>query len=487
MSLTLTSAQLSQLRQTVGQLFVLDQPEVLMTYECDACLLIKAVPDLVVLPRTAEETADIIRLCHHWGLPFIPRGAGTGLSGGALPIDGGVMVGLNRLNRILDIDPVNHTATVETGVVNAWLNRDLKPHGLFYAPDPSSQAACTLGGNIAENAGGIHCFKYGVTTDHILALEVVSPEGDLLWLGGPHGHYIDTNWVNLFVGSEGTFGIATKAIVRLTPAPASTKVFLAAFNTLTDATNAVADIIAQGLKPSALEFIDDFTARAVDDAFHVGFPKEAEAVLLIELDGPSAYVAYAEDPLRAVLEHHHVSQLRTATHESERLKLWQARKGAAAAYGRIMPAFYLHDCVIPRSELSNLLLKIKAVAQEYDVLIGNVFHAGDGNLHPNILFDPDDPAMVERVLAAGHVILKACLEVGGVLSGEHGIGIEKAQYMDQLFTPSELDIMKRLKRVFDPTGLANPLKIFPHRGGCGESRHNHQLPLKLVNAGLGWV
>ncbi|MCA9841155.1 MAG: FAD-binding protein, partial [Cyanobacteria bacterium HKST-UBA03] len=488
----LSTQQLNALRQALGKLYVLDKPEVLKTYECDACLLIKAPPDVVVLPRTVEEVATVVRLCNEWRIPFVPRGAGTGLSGGALPVDGGVLIGLNRMDRILEVDAVNRLAVVECGVVNAWLNREVKPAGLFYAPDPSSQTACTIGGNVAENAGGIHCLKYGVTTDHVLGLEVVTPEGDVVWLGGRHGAYRHVNWVNMFVGSEGTMGIATKAIVKLTPVPDSVKVFLAAFSQTAQATGAVSQIIASGLGPSALEFIDDFTAQAVDAAFHVGFPKGAEAVLLIELDGHPSEVAEKEVRLKAILETFEVSQLRFATNEAERLQLWQARKGAAAAYGRIMPAFYLHDCVIPRAELTHVLHIIKTVASDYEVLIGNVFHAGDGNLHPNILFDPADSAMMARVLEAGEVILKACLGVGGVLSGEHGIGLEKAHFMDQLFGPVELEVMKRLKRVFDPMGLANPAKIFPAGGGCGEGRHSNReavkagLPLKQLNADQGW-
>lgn len=481
----ITPRLIHQFQRIVGKSFVHHASEVLTTYECDALVLMKQRPDLVVLPANTAEVAQVVQLCHQHQIPFIARGSGTGLSGGTLPVQGGVMIGLSRMNRILKIDPDNRTATVETGVINAWLNREAKSYGLFYAPDPSSQGACTLGGNIAENAGGIHCVKYGVTVDHILGLEVVTPEGEIVWLGGSHGHYQNVNWVGLFVGSEGTFGIATQAIVKLLPLPEKVKVFLAAFSHLEQASDAVADIMASGIQPSALEFMDDFTIRAVNQAFHVGFPEDAQAVLLIELDGFAAEVQLAEAQLLGILKTHQVTQLRAAEEEAERQKLWKARKGAVAAYGRVLPAFYLHDCVIPRGELTNLLKQIQAIGQKHNVIIGNVFHAGDGNLHPNILLDPKDEEMVHRVLLAGEEILHACLAVGGVLSGEHGIGVEKSDFMSLLFSASELEVMGRLKSVFDPQTLANPDKILPSRTGCGETRHG--LAHKMVQSGAGWI
>ncbi len=472
-------------QRIVGHAFVLDAPEVLKAYECDACVLMKAQPDLVVLPANTQEVAQVVKICHEFEIPFIARGSGTGLSGGTLPVSGGIFIGLSRMNHILEIDPENRIARVETGVINAWLNRDTRPFKLFYAPDPSSQAACSIGGNIAENAGGIHCVKYGVTTDHILGLEVVTPEGDIVSLGGPHGHYRGINWVGLFVGSEGTFGIATQAIVRLTPLPQTIKVFLASFSKLQHAAALVADIMASGLRPSALEMMDDVTIKAVNEAFSTGFPQDAEAVLLIELDGHTDEVAMAEQQLMPLLSQHQVQQLRQAEDEAERLTLWKARKGAVAAYGRILPAFYLHDCVIPRSELVHVLTQIQAIGKAHEVVIANVFHAGDGNLHPNILLDPDDPAMVKRVLAAGEEILKACLDVGGVLSGEHGIGIEKSEFMDLVFTWDEIDVMRRLKQVFDPKGIANPDKILPVKSGCGEVRKG--LAPHMLQAQGTWI
>lgn len=473
------------LKALVGSRYVLSRPEELAAYECDACLLIKARPDLVVLPNTTEEVAAVVALCHKKRVPFIARGSGTGLSGGALPVDGGVIIGLNRMNRIVEIDPDHRTATVETGIINAWLNQALKPYDLFYAPDPSSQSACTLGGNIAENAGGIHCIKYGVTTDHILGLEMVLPDGSVTWMGGKTRHSHGLNLVGLMVGSEGTLGIATRAIVRLTQMPSEIRVYLAAFNTLQEATGAVSKIISSGMVPSALEFMDSFTVKAVNKAFDVGFPETSEAVLLIELDGPAMALAHEEPKLKEILNEFKATQVKMADTEAERMKLWGARKGAVAAYGRIFPSFYLHDCVIPRSELTEVLTRIGDIAKNYRLTIGNVFHAGDGNLHPNILFDPDDADMVERVLVGGEEILKVCLEVGGTLSGEHGIGIEKSQYMPLLFSPEDLNKMLQVKRIFDPEGLANPSKIFPTRKGCGETKHATLQP--MLASGEVWI
>lgn len=479
-------ALIQRFERIIGKHHVHSAPEVLKAYECDALVLMKHTPALVVLPGSTQEVAQVVQLCRENRLPFIARGSGTGLSGGALPVEGSVIVGLSRMNRILEINVEDRTATVEAGVINAWLNRDARGYGLFYAPDPSSQAACTMGGNIAENAGGIHCLKYGVTVDHILALEVVTSDGEIVWLGGSHGHHRGTNWAGIFVGSEGTFGIVTRAIVRLLPLPESIKAFLCAFSALEDATDAVAEIVASGIKPAALEFMDEVTVRAVNQAFGIGFPEDSQAVLLIELDGTATHMALSEKRLLDILETRGITQLRTAETDADRQRLWQARKGAVSAYGRILPAFYLHDCVIPRSELTRLLRLIQAIGRKYNVIIGNVFHAGDGNLHPNILLDPGDADMVNRVLQAGEEILKACVSVGGVLSGEHGIGAEKAHFMPLLFSDSELAVMHRLKELFDPENLANPEKIFPVRSGCGEVRQGLSLN-KIMQSGVGWI
>ncbi len=469
----------------MGHRFVLDGPEELIAYECDACLLIKNAPEIVVLPKTTQEVSQVVSFCHTHKIPFTARGAGTGLSGGALPLKGGVLISLNRMDQILEIDTENHTATVEVGVVNAHLNQALEATGLFYAPDPSSQSACTLGGNIAENAGGIHCIKYGVTTDHILALEVVLPDGKITRLGGKTRSSHGLNLIGLLVGSEGTLGIITQATVQLTPKPTEIRAYLATFSTIESAGNAVSQIIASGLIPSALEFMDAFTVKAVNQAYDIGFPEDSEAVLLIELDGTLHVVLDQEDRLMAILSENNAQQTRSAQTAEDRQAIWAARKGAVAAYGRFQPAFYLHDTVIPRSELTSVLKKILAIGKKHQILIGNVFHAGDGNLHPNILFDPDDADMLQRILKGGEEILDVCLQAGGVLSGEHGIGIEKSKYMSRLFSEADLNKMKQIKAAFDPQQLSNPLKIFPIRAGCGETHLSISNP--LLTTGGAWI
>lgn len=473
----LQKSVIKTLQSIVGKRYVHTAREVLKTYECDGCLLVKEAPECVVLPNSTQEVAAVVKLCHQNKIPFVARGAGTGLSGGALTKEGGVIIGLSRMNRLIEIDTVTQTATVEAGIVNAWITKAVRPYQLFFAPDPSSQSVSTLGGNIAENAGGIHCVKYGVTTDHILGLEVVTSEGEVIWLGGKHGQQPSVNLMGIWVGSEGTFGVVTQAVVKLTPMPQQVKVFLAAFQTLKQSTDAIMAIIGSGVQPAALEFMDEVTVKAVNEAFQMGFPENAEALILVELDGDEEALQAGEAVLERVFQQYHALQVQSATDEAERLKLWKARKSAVAAYGRILPAFYLHDCVIPRSMLTEVLQAIQAIGKQYDVIVGNVFHAGDGNLHPNILLDPDDPAMVKRVLEAGEAMLQVCLSVGGVISGEHGIGLEKAESMAQQYTSEELAVMKRLKAVFNKSGLANPQKIFPQHKGCGETNHGvaHEL------------
>jgi glycolate oxidase len=490
-----TQAILPQLQALLGKAFVLTSPEALLAYGCDACTLVKAHAHVVVLPKTAQQVAKIVTLCRQAGVPYVARGAGTGLSGGALPVEGGVLIGLARMNRLLTLDPDSRTAVVEVGLINAMLNQLASPHNLFYAPDPSSQSACTLGGNIAENAGGIHCLQYGVTTDHVLDLEVVLPSGELLWLSGhPKGLHTrrvqGLNLVGLMVGSEGTLGIVTKAIVQLLPKPAHTVVVVATFNQLAQATQAVSAIITSNLLPSALELMDGFTVMAVNAAYHIGFPEDSEALLLIELAGNPTSVTNRQTDLLTLLQQHHSTQTQTATSPADRDALWKARKGAVAAYGRIAPAFYLHDCVIPRSQLTTVLAQLAIIAKRYQLPLGNVFHAGDGNLHPHLFFDPDDPEAVSRVLAAGDDILQTCLDAGGVLSGEHGIGIEKAHFMHKQFSETDLAMMYRIKAVFDPDRLANPGKILPQAKGCGETRKAmtpQQLAAMQTIHGTPWV
>lgn len=447
----------------------------------------KTCPDLVVLPQNTKEVSAVIQLCHQHHIPFIARGAGTGLSGGALALNGGIIISLAKMNQILDIDPLSLTATVQPGMVNAWLNDALKKHQLFYAPDPSSQSACTIGGNVAENAGGIHCIKYGVTTNHILEIEMVLPDGTVITLGSANRRHRGFNLQGVVTGSEGTLGIVTQVKVKLTPLAKTTKVFLAAFEKTKDSTHCVADIIQSGLIPAALEFMDHFTVTAVNQAFHIGFPENAEAVLLIELDGDPKAVETEETLLRSLLEKNSVSQIRTGDTEEERQTLWHARKKAVAAYGRFLPAFYLHDTVIPRSKLTEVLTQIIEISKKYDMTVGNVFHAGDGNLHPNILFDPDDRMMMDRVMRGGEEILKVCLEAGGTLSGEHGIGLEKSEYMNWIYSHDDLEKMLTVKTVFDPETIANPGKIFPTPGGCGEAKCGMDMSQTLSTHEGVWI
>lgn len=465
---------------------VLSKPEELLTYECEATLLFKGNPWLVVLPQNTQQVAACVKLCLQNNLPYIARGAGTGLSGGSVADTGGVIISLAKMNQITEVDPINQIATVQPGVVNATLNQTISALGLFYAPDPSSQSACTIGGNIAENAGGIHCLKYGVTVDHILAIEVVTPEGDCLWLGNTTGKNQLCNWVGLLVGSEGTLGIITQAVVKLLPQPKYTRVFLLSYDVVSQATQTVSAIIASGLQPAAMEFMDAFTIQSVNAAFNYGFSSTAKAILLIELDGTEAQVLADQQQLQKVIERFKPDAIEVADTLEDREKFWKGRKSAAASYGHYAPSFYLHDCVIPRRKLTEVITKIEAIAEKYQVMIGNVFHAGDGNLHPNILFNPNDPALLERALKAGDEILETCLSVGGVLSGEHGIGLEKQNYMDKQYNEETLRLMQELKTVFDPKQLSNPGKILPKRSTCGEIKHQEKLQT-LVASGQAWV
>lgn len=459
---------LKHLYDAVGKAFVLTKPEELRAYDCDAYLLKKALPQAVVLPATTQQVVAVVKVCNQFDISFTPRGAGTGLSGGALALHGGVIISLNRMQRIVSIDEANQIATVEAGVVNGRLNETLATSGFFFAPDPSSQSASTIGGNIAENAGGIHCLKYGVTTDHILALEVVTPYGDTIWLGSSSRFNIGLNLTGLLTGSEGTLGVVTQAVVALTRRPEAIQVLLAAFPTVDLAASCVSAIMKAGIAPAALEFMDAFTVRSVNAAFGVGFPEDSQAVLLIELDGSPVQVAQRAFQLKELLIQHQALQIKEAATPEARHDLWQARKKALASYGRYYPAFYLHDCVIPPSQLATVLKQILAVCKANNVAIANVFHAGDGNLHPHILFHPEEPGIHERVHAAGNAIIEICLAAGGTLSGEHGIGIEKSHLMPKVFNDADLGRMAAIKTVFDPNKRCNPDKIFPIRNGCGE-------------------
>jgi glycolate oxidase len=466
------------LREIVGEDAVIDRPEALSVYDCDGYTLERGTPELVVLPRTPAEVAAVVRRLAHSGTPFVPRGAGTGLSGGTLPVAAPVMVCTSRLTVIEAIDVPNRRARVQAGVVNAAITRAVEPHGLFYAPDPSSQPACTIGGNVAENSGGPHTLKYGVTTNHVLGVELVLPSGEVVELGGPvedrHGYDL----TGLVVGSEGTFGIVTRVWVRLVRAPAAVRTLLAVFETVEAASEAVSDLIAAGVIPAALEMMDHLIITAVEEAFHVGLPADAGAVLLVELDGPAAGLDEELERVTAVCRARGAREPRVARDEAERALLWKARKRAFGAIGRLARNYCTQDGVVPRTRVPDILRSISAAAVRYRLRIGNVFHAGDGNIHPILLFDERDADEVERVLAAGREILEACVALGGSVTGEHGIGIEKIPQMPLLFSPDDLAAMQAVRGVFDPARRANPHKIFPDALVCVEARApRRQVPL----------
>src|SRR5262247_358974 len=457
-----------QLEGMLGKGGVLSEPEELLVYESDGLTLFRALADFVVFPTSVEQVSAVVKLANRESLPFVARGAGTGLSGGCLPAEGGLVISLMRMNRVLEIDYDNQIAVVEPGLVNLHLSWAVGARGFYYAPDPSSQQACTIGGNIATNSGGPHTLKYGVTVNHVLGLEVVMPDGEIVWLGGRTRDPLGYDLPGVFVGSEGTFGIATKIVVRILKKPAAVKTVLAVFDRIEQASVAVSAIIGRGLVPAAVEMIDQLTIQAVEDAFGCGYPRDAAAALLVELDGLAAGMEVQTERITAACRESGARDVRLARDEAERQLLWKGRKSAFGAYGRISPAYMVMDGVIPRTKLPYVLRRVNEVVAEYGLRVGNVFHAGDGNLHPNILYDPRKPGEEARVVAAGGEILKVCAEVGGSISGEHGIGLEKADYMPLIFSEADLACMKRVKDAFNPTGRCNPGKVFPNRKACVE-------------------
>jgi glycolate oxidase subunit GlcD len=458
------------LRRIVGEEGCLSRPEDLLVYECDGLTLHSARPSAVVFPRETRQVADVVRACREAGLPFVPRGAGTGLSGGALALEGGVVIECSQLDRILEIDPENALAVVQPGVVNAELSRRAAQFGLFYAPDPSSQAACTIGGNVAENSGGPHTLKYGTTTDHVLALEMVLPDGQTLRLGSATGFVSGYDLVGAVVGSEGTLGIVTEATLRLTRIPEAVETLLAIFPDVVSACRAVGDVIRSGLVPAALEIVDRRTIAAVEaSVYAAGLPKDAGAVLLVEIDGPAAVLPRQVERIRDLARARGAERVEQARDAAERERFWRARKGAFGAMGRLAPDLYVHDAVVPRARLPEVLEKVCRICDRRGLKLSNVFHAGDGNLHPNISFDRRDADELQRVLEAGAEILRVCVEAGGVISGEHGIGTEKRDFMGLLFREEDLAAMVRLREAFDPDRLCNPGKIFPTTRFCMEA------------------
>ncbi len=464
----MTSPFLDCLSAIVGPGNILTSASELVVYECDGYTIEKNKPDVVVFPTSTEQVVDIVKACNEERAPFLPRGAGTSLAGGCLPVGGGVMIALTKMKRIVAVNLRDRYAIVEPGVVNLWLTNHLKPHGYHFAPDPSSQGACTIGGNVATNSGGPHTLKYGVTVNHVLGLEFVLPDGQVVLTGGPAEDCPGYDLTGVIVGSEGTFGIATKIWARITRNPEAYRTLLGVFETVDDATNTISDIIGAGIVPGALEMLDNLILQAVEAAFHFGFPLDAGAVLIMEVDGLEAGLDQDAERIIDIAKKNKAREVRQAKTEAERLLLWKSRKQAFGAVGRLAPSYCTQDGVVPRTKLPHILRVIQRIGQTYNLRIANVFHAGDGNIHPILLFDERDPDQVQRVLKASHDILDECIQCGGSVTGEHGIGVEKIDFMPRLFTPEDLTMMLRLRSAFNPDGRCSPHKIFPTAGACIE-------------------
>jgi glycolate oxidase len=474
---TLPSGFVQALRQIVGTDGFISNPDELLVYECDAFTMEKNLPNAVVLPRSSDEVVAVVKLCARAGVPIIPRGAGTSLSGAVLPVEGGVMIALTRMNRVLNVDYENRRALVEAGCVNAWITNAVKSRGLLYAPDPSSQPACTIGGNVATNSGGPHTLKYGVTTNHVLGLELVLPDGEVVWLGTTPEGGEDVDGYDLrgvVIGSEGMFGVVTRVLVRLVRAPQAHKTLLGVFESVDDASQTVSDIIAAGIIPGALEMMDQLITRAVEAAYQFGFPLDAGAVLIVELDGLAAGLDEQADRVLDLCRKNRAREVRLAKSDEERAALWKCRKRAFGAIGRLSPNYLTEDGVVPRSKLPEVMRFVAATSAKYNLRIANVFHAGDGNIHPLVLYDERDASEVERALAAGHEILEKCIEMGGSVSGEHGIGVQKIDFMSKQFSAADLDAMRALRKVFDPEHRCNPHKMFPGSKRCGDFQMKKQ-------------
>ena len=448
------------LKTIVGDMYVVHEPEDLIVFERDGSVD-RAMPLAVVLPATTEEVAQVVSTSIEHGQPIVARGAGTGLSGGAVAEHGGVVLALTRMTKVLEIDPENRLAVVEPGVVNIDLSHAVSEHGLYYAPDPSSQKVCTIGGNVAENSGGPHCLAYGVTTNHVLGMEVVLADGTVEWLGGKTRESPGYDLRGIMVGSEGTLAIVTKVAVRLLKQPEAVKTLLAVFRKLDQASSAVSGIIGAGMVPAALEMMDHLCIEAAEASVHAGYPEGAGAVLLVEVDGLAEEVEEEVAEVEKVCHQYDPIEIRTAVDAAERERLWAGRKGVLGALGRLAPNYYLVDGTIPRTKLMEVLDRVTAISEKFGLPIANLLHAGDGNLHPSVLYDERKPEETRRALDAGREILKLCVDVGGVLSGEHGIGLEKQEYMPMMFTPEDMEAMARLKPAFATGDMLNPGKIFP--------------------------
>lgn len=467
----------------LGRDRVLTSPDALLAWECDGFTVHKSRPRAVVLPQSTDEVQAVVRLLHRRGVPFVPRGAGTCLSGGPTAGERAVVIDLSRMRAVLQISTEDLYAVVQPGVVNLDLSTETGPMGLHYAPDPSSQSVCTIGGNLAENSGGPHCFKYGMTTDHVLGAVVVLPDGEIARFGHASGPRApdELDLLGLFCGSEGTFGIATEITVRLCRNPSAVRTLLASFATMSAACRSVGDIVGAGLVPAALEILDQATIRAVEaSVYRAGYPEDAAAVLLIELDGPPEVLVEEAAECVAFFQRHGALQVEEASDPGERKRLWRGRKGAFGAMGRIDTDLYVLDGVVPRTRLEEALERITAIGERHRVRLTNVFHAGDGNLHPNISFDGRDADATARAVAAGREILQVCVDLGGSITGEHGIGTEKLEHVPMMFDDGDLDVMERVRRVFNPRDLCNPGKVLPERHACAEVAKWPQMVDKLM-------
>ncbi len=473
---------IADLRTVVGDDGLIVEADQLKTYECDGLTNFRVVPEAVVLPRSTAEVQGVVRVCAREGIPFVARGSGTGLSGGALPAEGGIVISLARMNRILEVDIPNHRVVVQPGVINLHVTERVAPHGFYYAPDPSSQQVCSIGGNVAENAGGAHCLKYGFTANHVLGLEVVLPDGELARFGGAALDTPGYDLTGIFVGAEGTLGIATEVTLRIIRRAEAIQTLLAAFGSPDEAGAAVSAIIAEGILPAAIEMMDRLAIEAAEAAVHAGYPA-AGALLLVELDGPAIEVETLTARVRTICAAAGAWELRMAQTADERALMWKGRKAAFAAMGRISPNYIVQDGVIPRTALPEVLQRIAAMSAAYGLRVANVFHAGDGNLHPLVLFDEAIAGQTERAEELSGEILKLCVHAGGSITGEHGVGAEKRMYMPVMFTDEDMDTMQRVRCAFDPCNISNPNKLFPTPRLCGEKPgiyHEHP----LVAAGL---
>ena len=461
----LTPELLASLRESCGSEHVLTEAIQLRTYESDGLLQYRATPGAVVLPGSAAEVRDIVRACSDAGVPWVARGAGSGLSGGALPVPEGVLIAVTRMRRVLEVDLPNGRIVVEPGVTNTEVSTAVAPTH-FYPPDPSSQIVCSIGGNVAENSGGAHCFKYGFTTNYVTGLEIVLADGEVVTLGGKEVDHPGYDLLGAFVGSEGTLGICTAVTLRVVPVPEAIKTMVAFFDTTSEAGEAVSEIVSEGVVPGAIEMMDTLTIQAAEQAVHAGFPTDVGAALIVELDGSRHECDARFDDVVRICEHNGATGIRIARDDADRAAIWKTRKAAFAAMGRVAPNYYVQDGVIPRTKLPVVLERIAALAAEYGMRVGNVFHAGDGNLHPLVCYDGEDEA--ERAEELSGLILEACVEAGGSITGEHGVGVDKKRHMPSMFAEPDLAAFQHLRCAFDPRGLANPGKVMPTPRLCGE-------------------